>query len=79
MLDWIAAITEKRTLIIILMIAALMYVIGLGTFLTHRWQQEQAKSSRAQAIAQCLSSRGHIGPEDSCRYDKPAVGLEAPM
>jgi hypothetical protein len=79
MLDWIAKITEKRTAIILLMAAALMYVIGLGTFFAYRWQAKQVMSSRAQTIAECLSSRGHVGPGDTCRYDKPLSGLEAPI
>ncbi len=79
MLDWIAGITEQRTLIIIMMAVALMYVIGLGTFLAYQLQKQQAMAARAQAIAECLSSHGHLGPGDTCRYDKPLSELEAPM
>jgi hypothetical protein len=67
-LDWIA---ERQTLMIIMIIAALIYVILVGTFLTYQWQQEQIKLSRREAIAECLSSRGHIGPGLACWYDAP--------
>jgi hypothetical protein len=76
-LDWIA---ERRMLIIIMMISALTYVIGLGIFLAYQWQKEENKLFREQAIAECLSSRGHIGPELTCWYDKAAPNKpEEPM
>jgi len=62
MLDGIARITKRTPIIIIMMAVALMYVIGLGTFLAYQLQKEQAKAARAQALAECLSSHGHVGP-----------------
>jgi hypothetical protein len=76
--DWIA--DGRKPLIIILMIAALMYVIGLGIFLAYQWQKEHARLSGERAISECLGSHGHIGPELMCWYDKaPPNKPEEPM
>jgi hypothetical protein len=55
-------IAGRRTLIILIMIAALIYAILLGTFLAYRWQKEQNALLRQRTIAACLGASGHIGP-----------------
>jgi hypothetical protein len=70
LLPWFA---ERRIAIfIILMIAALIYVALLGTFLAYRWHNEQDKLLRRQTIAKCLDAGAHIGPGDTCWHDKPS-------
>jgi hypothetical protein len=70
---------NERTLIIILMIAAVMYAIALGAFLFYQWQTGKNKRVQSQVIAECLGSHGHIGPELTCRYDIPPNELEPPQ
>jgi hypothetical protein len=73
LLDWI---TGRRIAIISsIMIAALIYVILLGTFLAYVRQEDQDKLLRQQTIAKCLDAGGHIGPEVSCWHDKPTKEL----
>jgi hypothetical protein len=71
--DWIAG---RRTLIILITIAALIYAVLLGSFLAYRWQKEQNALLRQRTIAACLGAGGHIGPGDTCWYDKPPSKLE---
>jgi hypothetical protein len=70
--DWIA---QRRIAIILMGSAALIYVILLGSFLAYRWQKEQDKLLRQQTIAKCIGSHGHIGPGETCWYDKPTKEL----
>jgi hypothetical protein len=66
--DWIA---ERRIAIILMGSAALIYAILLGSFLAYRWQKDETARLRQRTIAACLDSGGHIGPGDTCWYDKP--------
>ena len=68
-----------RIAIIFLGIAALIYVILLGAFLAYKWQTEQNALLRERTITACLGSGGHIGPEDTCWYDKPPSKPEEPL
>jgi hypothetical protein len=68
-----------RIAIILLGIAALIYVILLGAFLAYVWQKEQDRLLRERIITACLGSGGHIGPEDTCWYDKPPSKPEEPL
>jgi hypothetical protein len=77
-LDWIA--NDRRIPLILIIAAALMYVIGLGTYLAYQRQKQQEKFLRQQAIAECLNSHGHVGPGDTCRYDEPPpTQIEVPF
>jgi hypothetical protein len=69
LLDWIV---ERRIVIILVMIAAFIYVILLGRFLAYKWRQDQDVRLRQQTIAKCLDAGGHIGAGVSCWHDKPS-------
>jgi hypothetical protein len=73
LLHWIV---ERRIVIILVMIAAFIYVSLLGTFFAYEWQQDQDVRLRQQTIAKCLDAGGHIGPGVTCRQDKPTKELE---
>jgi hypothetical protein len=73
--EWI----EKGLIPVIILIAALIYVILLGAFLAYKWQMEQNALLRERTITACLGSGRHIGPEDTCRYDKPPSKPEEPL
>jgi hypothetical protein len=61
--EWL---TGRQRLIIVIMIAALIYAIMLGTFIFYEQQEDQDKLLRQQTIAKCLDSGGHIGPGVTC-------------
>ena len=52
-------------------IAALIYVVLIGTFFSYKVRKDQRNLLRQQTITECLDARGHIGPLDTCRHDNP--------
>jgi hypothetical protein len=68
LVDWIAKGHITATII---GIAAFIYVVLVLIFFAYEVRKKQSNLLRQQAIAQCLGSHGHVGPENTCWYDKP--------
>jgi hypothetical protein len=63
--DW----TVGRSIPIILMIVALIYVILVVAFLVYMRTKERDKLLNQSAIAACVNSVGRIGAAVSCRHE----------
>ena len=59
-------------MIILVMIAAFIYVTLLATFLTYKWQQDQGIRLRQEIIVKCLDAGGHIRLGNTCWHDNPS-------
>ncbi len=63
--------THGKRITVTLAIVSLLYLALVGAFFLYLWSKDQNAVVRQEKISACLASGGHVGQEDSCRYDRP--------
>jgi hypothetical protein len=67
---------NKRRVLFIFMMGAVVWMITTGLFFFHVWANERDMLLHRKKIADCLESGGHIGAGDLCWYADAKSGSE---